>query len=1011
MIQADRPPDAEPAPPPSTADSLPRRAPVDTAVNLLFGLLALQNNFIDRDALVAAFNAWLAHRSRRLGEILEERGALSASRRALMDELVEEHLQLHGNAPEQSLAALGPLGAAGVALSQVVDPEVRACMAWVLTDPQLDEDRDRTASSGVTEDSTSAGARFQILRPHARGGLGEVFVALDNDLHREVALKEIQTSLVDDPRHRARFQFEAVVTGGLEHPGIVPVYALGHTPDGRPYYAMRFIRGNSLKEAIRRFYQAEREPGRDRGQSALEFRELLGRFKDVCHAIAYAHSRGVIHRDLKPGNIMLGPYGETLVVDWGMAKTMDQSGAERPLEGPELPLRPPEGNDLEPTRAGSTMGTPGYMSPEQAAGRLDQIGPRTDVYGLGATLYHLLTDRAPCEAEQIGEVLQQAQTGNILRPRTFNPRVAPALEAICLKAIAREPERRYDTAAALKSDLERWLADEPVSAWREPWPLRARRWLGRHHTLVAAVAATVLVAAASLAIATVLLQSAHSREVRSLALAEENLKLYHDSIDRFYNSILGHPEIQSASMETLRRDLLELGKEAYEQNLVPRINTPAARTQLGRTYLRYAQILDKLGDARNAEAHFQKALGIFETLNRSLPGDAEYLVDEGRVLCELGRWHQNHSPLSAAIPPLERAVSLLESAARLRPGDATTRYELARTLGLLGRAYSAPPANPLAVETLRRSVADLDALTSEHPEVIEYREGLSRSLTPLAYAYWAVSEFDQGRATAERLCEICEALAAGSPGNPEYQRWLGEAYEGKANLLRRRSPMADEIRLHQKAMRVFETLSSAHPDVAIYKRAVADVAIMLAECHNASKQPSLGRQFADQALSLLERLTHDHPDVPAFRNLKEVAHLRHATSLARLGEHAKAEQEVDQTVRDITSPGWKYVFAYEQFLACYAGCSYAVTAESVLSDASLPPSERADRAAAIQRRAVAQLRRGFEAGYPATLAQFEEWKKDDDIRVLGTDREFRELVSQMEAKLRSAPRSGQEGKR
>jgi tetratricopeptide (TPR) repeat protein len=463
-------------------------------------------------------------------------------------------------------------------------------------------------------------------------------------------------------------------------------------------------------------------------------------------------------------------------------------------------------------------------------------------------------------------------------------------------------------------------------------------------------------------------------------------------------------------METLRRDLLELGKEAYENNLLPRINTPATRAQLGRTYLHYAQILDKLSDARNAEAHFQKALAIFETLNRSLPGRAGYLVEEGRVLYELGRWHQVNSPRSAAIPPLVPAVSLLESAARLQPGDATTRYELARTRGLLGRAYSAPPADPLAVETLRRSVAELDALASEHPGVIEYREGLSGSLAYLSYAYWGASEFEQGRATTERLCEICEALAAGSPGNPEYQRWLGEAYEQKANVLYRRSPLPDVIRLHQQAMRVFETLSSAHPDVVLYKREIADVAIMLAECHNAAKQPSLGRQFADQALSLLERLTHDYPDVPEFRNLQAVAHLRHAAALARLREYAKAEQELDQTVRDITSPGWKYVFAYEAFLACYAGCGYAVTAESVLSDTSLPPSVRADRAAAYQRRAVAQLRRGFEAGYPATLGQFEEWKKDEDVRVLGTDREFRELVSQMEAKLRAAPRSEREGK-
>src|SRR5262249_41243860 len=163
---------------------------------------------------------------------------------------------------------------------------------------------------------------------------------------------------------------EAEITGGLEHPGIVPVYGLGHTPDGRPFYAMRFIRGDSLKEAVNRFHEAEAQPGRTSGQSTLELRELLGRFIDVCDAIAYAHSRGVLHRDLKPGNIMLGRYGETLVVDWGLAKAVDRP-EERPPDPIEQPLRPSSGSRLDPTQAGAAMGTPAYMSPEQAEGRLD----------------------------------------------------------------------------------------------------------------------------------------------------------------------------------------------------------------------------------------------------------------------------------------------------------------------------------------------------------------------------------------------------------------------------------------------------------------------------------------------------------------------------------------------------------------------------------------------------------------------------------------------------------------
>ena len=291
--------------------------------NMLFGILAQQMDFITRDALIAAMHAWVQEKHKPLGQILLEQKALTADTHALLEALVKKHMALHSDDAEKSLAAVSSVSSVRRNLAAAItDEDIQQSLAHLTNGHGKDHDQYATLSIGTSAGaSTSKGVRFRILRPHARGGLGQVYVAYDEELNREVALKEIQGKHAAATETRTRFVLEAEITGGLEHPGIVPVYGLGQYDDGRPFYAMRFIKGDSLKDVISKYHDDSR---RDPNERTLELRNLLGRLIDVCQAMQYAHARGILHRDLKPGNIMLGKYGETLVVDWGLAKAMGQ---------------------------------------------------------------------------------------------------------------------------------------------------------------------------------------------------------------------------------------------------------------------------------------------------------------------------------------------------------------------------------------------------------------------------------------------------------------------------------------------------------------------------------------------------------------------------------------------------------------------------------------------------------------------------------------------------------------
>jgi serine/threonine protein kinase len=472
-------------------------------VNLLIGLLALDNELISRADLVAAVRQWVQGRSQTISDILVQRGALRADGREIVEAIAGGLLERHRGDVDQALMNVDALRSVRVALQGVADEDLQGCLARVsvaaaTTGGPASAGTHRPApdaaltaapaSSPVAAPPASAlpASRFRVERLLAEGALGSVYLARDEELHRDVAIKQIHARLADDVEAQARFDREVKYAAELQHTGIVPIYGAGRYPDGSRYYAMRLIKGENMRAAIDRCHQ------KSDSARIKEVRALLPRFVVVCRAIAYAHQRGVLHRDIKPENVMLSEDGETLVVDWGLAKSASTSSG---TDAPEGTLANQPKQDYNPTQQFQAIGTLAYMSPETAGGELDRVGPRSDVFSLGATLYHLLTGQAPFTKSGASRepLLSKVQRGDFPKPRRVWHEVPRPLEAVCIKAMAMLPDNRYPSAAALADDVDRWLIGEPVSVLSESWSGRTMRRLQRRP--LRAMAMTGLVAA------------------------------------------------------------------------------------------------------------------------------------------------------------------------------------------------------------------------------------------------------------------------------------------------------------------------------------------------------------------------------------------------------------------------------------------------------------------------------------------------------------------------------------
>ncbi|QDT69240.1 Serine/threonine-protein kinase PknD [Planctomycetes bacterium MalM25] len=678
--------------------------------------------------------------------------------------------------PTDATANLGVGGSAYI-------PPVLSGGATRASTPASNEPVSSTAASAPTGEG-----RYTPGDELGRGGWGHVEQARDHQLERDVAIKRINRELGHATAIHERFLHEARVTGQLQHPGIVPVHELGVGEDGAPYYVMKLLEGATFKETIRATHSDPN--GLPDGFSI----DLLERFIAIANAVAYAHQQGVVHRDLKPSNVMVGRFGETIVVDWGLANHVDAWDETSPQEPLSEPPRSSGGSrSATATGRGAVLGTPAYMSPEQSLGDSETLGPATDVYALGVILYEVLTGANPFGSDSVETTLTLVREGRYRPPREINRRVPRALAAICTTAMAHDPADRYERAEQIVEDLQRFLVGEAVSVHDEPWWTPALRWCRRHPALTSGVFGSLAVLLVASTVFGAIIHRAYRAEQQARAEALERLAESREAGDAWLIGLSGSLQF-FPGMEGLRGRLIDDAATHYAglaNELQSQGDDAPTQLELARCHLRLGdlhRLADRPDDSRR---HYRLALSTFDQDGEALSWETRLESVNARIgLAMLDGF--DRGALRSSLT--EEAWLLGQLATTEVSGNRERRHRVANTLSRLALAFTRSDVGdaPEQIDRLVEAEGRAEYLVADRNEPRDHQllQTVRDELCPLLR--------QEGRlAEAERLwlaeTKRLEAFTQEQPDRPDLLQSLAFARMRLAGL------RADSHHDHQAA--------------------------------------------------------------------------------------------------------------------------------------------------------------------------------------------------------------------